>query len=125
MQLQRENGKFYVSMVKNEDPSIITALTVCDDLQALEDLMAAYIRVGHIRNQSNHALPYGGESDSPFPGKHDSSKLFTDISECISYFIQCYDTVYAKVEGKHPTVITVTADEVKTKQLELEKTNND
>ena len=86
MQLQRENGKFYVSMVKNEDPSIITALTVCDDLQALEDLMTAFILVGHIRNQSNHALPYGGESDSPFPGEHDSSKLFTDISECISYF---------------------------------------
>ena len=48
-----------------------------------EDLMTAYIRIGHIRNQSNHALPYGGESDSPFPREHDSSKLFTDISECI------------------------------------------
>ena len=46
MQLQRENGKFYVSMVKNEDPSLITALTVCDDLQALEDPMTAFIRVG-------------------------------------------------------------------------------
>lgn len=73
---------------------------------------------------SNSSSSFAIRSGSQ-PGEHDSSKLFTDISECISYFIQCYDTVYAKVEGKHPTVITVTEDEVKAKQLELEKNNND
>lgn len=120
IEIQRAKGKAMLSLLTNKDPNTITAHTECEDLQALEDLMAAYIRVGHIRNQSNHALPYGGESKTLFPKESDTSKLFTDITECISYFIQCYDKVYAQVEGKHPTVVTVTEDEVKAAQAASE-----
>ena len=38
----------HVSMVKNEDPSIITALTVCDDLQALEDLTGMPVKEAYL-----------------------------------------------------------------------------
>ena len=112
-----------LSLLQNKDINTITARTECDDLQALEDLMTAYIRIGHIRNQSNHALPYSGESETLSPKESDISKLFTDITECIGYFIQCYDRVYAQVEGKHPTVITVTEDEVKAAQASKENKN--
>lgn len=121
--IQREKGKAMLSLLQNKDINTITARTECDDLQALEDLMTAYIRIGHIRNQSNHALPYSGESETLSPKESDISKLFTDITECIGYFIQCYDRVYAQVEGKHPTVITVTEDEVKAAQASKENKN--
>lgn len=123
IQLQRERGKAMLAMLNNKDHNIVTAHTVCDDLQALENLLAAYIRVGYIRNQSNHALAYGEESENLFPRESDVSRLFTDIKESLRYFIQCYDRVYKQVEGKHPTVITVTEDEVKAAQAATEKSD--
>ncbi len=118
---QRENAKTLVSCIDNTDPNFITGYTACDNRQLLEDLLFSYIRIGTIRNDTNHAGSDYDEPDTLFPDeKGDSIKLRT-ITECIQYFIERFDMVSENVCGKNPSVVKITGFEVKAAARVLEE----
>lgn len=118
---QRGNAKALLSCLENSDPDSLTGYTVCDDRQILEDLLFAYLHISKVRNTTNHAENDEGTSESLFSHDRDLSEKLVEITESIDYFIQCYDKVYKACEGKNPTVIRVTCDEVISSARFLEK----
>ena len=120
---QRENAKTLLSCVDNTDPEFITGYTVCDDRQALEDLLFSYLHIGRVRNETNHANDTVSASDDD---KGISSRL-TEITESIQYFIESYDKVYENVKDRKPAVVRISSNEVKQaarRMQESEKQNN-
>ena len=113
IEYQRDNARTLVAALDNTDPNIVTALSACDDRQALENLLFAYLHVGRVRNETNHASDEHGENGSLFPEEKDISTKLIEIQESIQYFIQAYDTVCENIRGKDPVVVKITADEVK------------
>ncbi len=118
---QRENAKVLCESLDNTDPERITAYSVCDDRQALEDLLFAYLHIGRVRNETNHAND-GHDSDGTlFPSDKEVSSKLIEIQESIRYFIQSYDIVNELIEGKETNVVLITSNEVKTVAKRLEK----
>ena len=110
---QRLDAKDILSSLDNHDPDFITPQTVCEDRQALEDLLFAYLHVNRIRNKTNHAQDNAEETELLFPDlKAESSKL-AEIRESIEYYIECYDRVIDLIKDRKPTVVKITYDEVK------------
>ena len=121
IEYQRDNARTLVAALDNTDPNIVTALSACDDRQALENLLFAYLHVGRVRNETNHASDEHGENGSLFPEEKDISAKLIEIQESIQYFIQAYDAVCENILGKDPVVVKITADEVKSAARRLGK----
>ena len=121
---RRSNARDLLTLLDNTDPDIITAYTVCDDRQALEDLIFGYMHVGFIRNETNHARDRGGEKDTLFPDNKEVSEILIQIQESIEYFIQVYDKVLKLIEGKKPYVVRISTEEVKSAARRIEKERN-
>ena len=117
---QRENAHEIVSHIDNTDENFITVRSVCEDRQALEDLMFAYYHVGRIRNETNHAEDRAVESGTLFPDEKDVIAKLIRIQEGIQYYIQTYERVYDLVKDKNPTVIRVSTSEVRSAARKLE-----
>lgn len=118
---KRENAKDLLTLLDNTDPEIITGYTVCDDRQALEDLLFAYLHVGQIRNETNHAREADDEKETLFPDNKDVSSKLKVIQEGIEYFIQSYDKVLELISGKDPSVVRISIEEVKSAGRRLER----
>jgi hypothetical protein len=99
----------------------LTGYTACDDRQLLEDLLFAYIHVGVIRNETNHASDEQSSSESLFQDDDETSSRLTEIKEAIAYFIQSYDAVLENVRDKNPTVVRITGAEVKSAAKKMKK----
>ena len=120
---QRENAQDLVAGLDNTNPDIVTAYSACDDRQALEDLLFAYLHIGHVRNKTNHASDSYYKNGTPSTEEKDISAKLIVIQESIQYFIRAYDIVLNKIAGKNPTVVQITTEEVKSKARRLERTN--
>ena len=122
---QRKNARELVNYLDGVEENLIQPYSVCDDKQALEDLLFAYLHVGRIRNQTNHAEERAEDSGTLFPDdKDDSSKLIT-IKESIEYYIQSYDKVSEIVKDKDPNVIRITSGEVKSAARRIDNEEGD
>ena len=117
---QRENAKALVSCIDNTNPDILTGYTVCDDRKLLEDLMTAYLRVGTIRNSTNHAEETS-EEETLFTDDKEESTRVRDITECIQYFIQSFDRVSENIGDKNPVVVKLSSFDVKRAASRLEE----
>ena len=89
--------------------------------QALEDLLFAYLHIGRVRNDTNHANTGSGDNGSLFPDEKDVSVKLVQIQESIRYFIESYDTVLNQIAGKKPVVVRINADEVKAAARRIER----
>ena len=118
---QRKNAQNQMTCLDNTDPQYLTGYTACDDRQLLEDLLFAYIHVGVIRNETNHASDEQSSSESLFQDDDETSSRLTEIKEAIAYFIQSYDAVLENVRDKNPTVVRITGAEVKSAAKKLKK----
>ena len=118
---QRANARTLVSILDNENPEMITACSACDDRNALEDLLFAYLHIGWVRNETNHANDSYREPETLFPKDSDISYTLIKIDESIRYFIQSYDKVFDNVKDKQPVVIHISEEEVKAAARNLPK----
>ena len=89
--------------------------------QALEDLLFAYLHIGRVRNDTNHANTGSGDNVSLFPDEKDVSVKLVQIQESIRYFIESYDTVLNQIAGKKPVVVRINADDVKAAARRIER----
>ena len=121
MERPRENGKQMVACIDNTNPDYITGYTACNDRQALEDLMFSYMRIGTIRNKTNHAEETEEEEFTLFPDEKEESSKLREITEAIQFFIQSFDKVSENISGKNPVVVRITSDEVKRMAQRLEE----
>ena len=118
---QRANAKHLMECLDNTNPDFLTGHTACDDRQALEDLLFAYLHVCRVRNQTNHANDGSSDAGTLFPSDKDISAKVIEISEAIRYFIESYDKVYENVKDKNPDVVRFTVQEVKNAARNLER----
>ena len=118
---QRVNAREMLACLDNTNPDFITGYTACDDRQLLEDLLFAYLRIGTIRNNTNHAGNDYDEPDTLFPDEKADSGQLRVITECIQYFIDLFDKVSENISGRNPSVVTISCAEVKTAARVLEE----
>ena len=114
-----------LTIIENTDPEQITGYTVCEDMQALEDLLFAYFHVGRIRNETNHAEERVEEADTLFPDEKDVSVKLIHIQESIMYFIQAYDKVAEIVSDKDFSSVRITVKEVKAAARRMDSERRD
>ena len=117
----RENAKNLLACIDNTDPNKMTGYTVCDDRKLLEDMLYAYLRIGTIRNETNHAEDSAEEEDIQTSEDTGGSSRYQEIAESVKYFIQSYEKVLANVSGKNPSVVRITGREVKAVARRMEK----
>jgi len=122
---QRANAEDMLTIIENTDPEQITGYTVCEDMQALEDLLFAYFHVGRIRNETNHAEERVEEADTLFPDEKDVSVKLIHIQESIMYFIQAFDKVTELVRDKDVSPVRITVKDVKAAARRIEKEYRD
>lgn len=119
---QRGNAKALVSYTENTDPTRIQCYTACDDSQLLEDLLFSYLRVGMVRNDTNHAADdHDEEENTLFPDEKGDSPRVRLITECIRYFIQSFDRVSENIRGRNPSVVKISCSDVKRLARTLEE----
>lgn len=121
LEFQRDNARDLLTCLENTNPDFVTGYTVCDDRQALEDLIFAYLHVGQIRNETNHAEDAVDANDTLFPDDKEVSFKLVEIQETIRYFIQSYDRVLELIAGKEPSVVKVTIDEIRSAARRIER----
>ena len=110
--IHRTYARQRVNQIDNEDPGKITAYTLSDDREAVENLLYAYYHIGDIRNHLNHAEENEDDTRLMVDERDDSIRLVR-IVEAIEYFIKCYEVVDAKVAGKENNVVEISGREVK------------
>ena len=115
---QRNYAALHVSLLDNTSNEKITGYTVCDDREALENLLFAYYHLCEIRNMTNHASMR--ESDDRLIVEfRDLSIRMMRIREGIDYFMQCYDKVIGLIKDKPLNVVLISAGEIKSKAKQL------
>ena len=97
---REERQKYYAHMrvadlTETAKFDFLPAFTLCDDKQALENLLLSYYLISEIRNKTNHAAESQG------------SERLTWIQEGVDFFIKSYDRVAQLIEGKQPDVVKV------------------
>jgi len=102
---RKERQNYYAAMrVKDlteaAEFDFIPAFTICDDKEALENLLLSYYKLSEIRNKTNHAAESQG------------SERLTWIQEGVDFFIESYDKVAKLIEGKQVNVVKVDPDVV-------------
>ena len=118
---QRINAGAMIRFLDSKDPEMVKPYTICEDLQALEDLLFAYLHVGRVRNETNHASDGYEDYSTLFPSQKDISLKLKEIEESIRYFIQSYDRVREKIDGKPVAVVKITPEEVRNASRIIEK----
>ncbi|MBQ3460377.1 MAG: hypothetical protein IJH14_06885 [Solobacterium sp.] len=115
---QRNYAALHVSLLDNTSNVKITGYTVCDDREALENLLFAYYHLCEIRNMTNHASMR--ESDDRLIVEfRDLSIRMMRIREGIDYFMQCYDKVIDLIKDKPLNVVLISPGEIKAKAKQL------
>jgi len=105
-EVPREERQNYYAAMRVKDLTeaaefdFIPAFTICDDKEALENLLLSYYKLSEIRNKTNHAAESQG------------SERLTWIQEGVDFFIESYDKVAKLIEGKQVNVVKVDPDVV-------------
>ena len=110
---QRAYANLRLAGLDNTDPDTITALTCCDDREAVGNLLYAYYHIGEIRNRTNHADNRVDDGGRLIVDRKDVPYLMSWIREGIQYFLNSYDTAMELIRDKNPDVVKVTNDEVR------------
>jgi hypothetical protein len=101
LEVPREERQNYFAAMRVRDLTetaefdFLPAFTICDDKEALENLLLSYYKIGEIRNKTNHAAESQG------------SERLTWIQEGVDFFIKSYDKVAQLIEGKQADVVKV------------------
>ena len=109
---QRAFADFRIRMIGTDREDLISAYTLCDDIDMLEDLLYAYYHIGDVRNKTNHAEE-GEDDDRLIVDMKDTGARMTMITESIDYFLKCYDKASVDVQGKENDVVRIPPREVK------------
>lgn len=89
-QLEYANARVDEIDIKSDE--LITAHTLCPDLEMLRDLLFSYYYIGDVRNATNHA-------EDEFSGflsimeESDISERMNLIKHSVDYFLYCYEKV--------------------------------
>ena len=118
---QRTYAKHRLKGLVSDDKRYITAYTVCDDMELLENVLYAYYHIGDIRNLTNHAESREGEDTRLIVDEKDDSIRLLKISEAIEYFIRCFDAVVENIGDKELDVVRINSGEVKGFAKRLER----
>lgn len=94
-----------------QDSQQIRPLSICDDREALKELLFAYYHLGDVRNLTNHAREEFSGFYS-FIDEADAGTRMKAISSAVDYFLHCYERVCDLCAGKEASVVTVTPLEV-------------
>ena len=115
---QRNYAAMHVSLLDNTSNERITGYTVCDDREALENLLFAYYHLCEIRNMTNHASTR--ESDDRLMVEfRDLSVRMMRIREGIDYFMKWYDKVMDLIKDKPLDVVLISSGDIKAKAKQL------
>lgn len=99
--------------VRNREPSRITGFTACDNLETLQDVLYAYYHVGFVRNKISHADAKAMEMKNEETSGSDEISALAWMRNSIDLFIESYEKAAAEVQGKDPSVIIISADDVR------------
>ena len=127
---QLDYAKLRVKELENKSEEIITAHTLCKDINALRDLLFSYYNIGDVRNATNHAADEFSGFVSIMEAS-DISERMNLISHSVNYFIYCYDKVLGLLEKTaEKSVYTIeTSDIVEytntLRKIDRDKRNNE
>ncbi len=111
--IQRTYAKSRIKGIEHPDKSRLTAHTLCDDRNVVEETLFSYYHLGDIRNATNHAEDREGEDTRLIVDEKDDIIRLIKIREAIEYFISCFEKAVSLVEGKENDVVRIDAQEVK------------
>ena len=111
---QRVYAALRVQSLQNTDPALITGFTACDNLDTLQNLLFAYYHIGTMRNKISHADTSAMAESRLAVSESDESSALLWMKDGIDFFIASYERAMAEVQDKKPTVVPITADEVRT-----------
>ncbi len=100
-----------IAEMSTYDHRQIRSLSICDDHEALQDLLFSYYHISDIRNLTNHA-------QEEFTGFYaimedaDAGTRMQTISKAVDFFIHCYDRVCELTKGKTAHVVKLETSEV-------------
>ena len=119
--VQQDYAKYRVALLGNDDPAHLSAYSLMEGKEALEELLFSYYNIGRIRNQVSHGI----SGVSVYPGQRKLRKVNDNVrilSEAVEYFIQQYDAAKMKIKDKKVSPLTITIGELKD-HIFSEKTN--
>ena len=99
--------------VENRDPAKISGHTACSNINTLQNVLYAYFHLGAVRNKISHADADAMVERRLIVSESDISYAMIVMRESIEFFIKSYEEALAEVRGKHPKIVTITADEVR------------
>lgn len=99
--------------VYNQDLSVITGFTACDNLETLQNVLFAYYNVGFVRNKISHADSNAMELRNQAASDSDDISALTWMKESIDLFIDSYEKAVAEVQDKTPNVVIITGNDVR------------
>lgn len=121
---QKHYAACRIEELKNTDPERITAFSVCEDKEALQNLLHAYYHIGEIRNITNHAMGEETEDDRLIVDHKDIPFQMSRIREAIEYFIISYEEVAEKIKDRRINVVRITGEEVKAAGIRATRSGN-
>ena len=99
--------------IENTDPTKISGHTACDGIDTVRNVLYAYFHLGEVRNIISHADADAMAERRLNVSESDSSYAMIMMRESIEYFIKSYEKAMEEVRGKNPTIVFISADDVR------------
>ena len=110
---QRLYATLRTQSVDNDDPTLVTGFTACDNRETLQNLLFAYYHIGDVRNAISHADAGSISNGRLIVSESDESAALLRTKDSVEYFINNYEKAMAEVQGKNPNVVLISADDVR------------
>ena len=99
--------------IEKPDPDKISGHTVCDRIDTVQNVLYAYFHLGEVRNKISHADSTAMAEWRPNVSDSDLSYAMVMMRESIEFFISSYEKALAEVQGKNPTILAISPDDVR------------
>jgi hypothetical protein len=106
-QQQKAFAEYRVSTIGSDDPAVLAGYSLCEDREALTNLLFSYYYIGAVRNYLNHADTRTIGDDPLMATEADLITRMKLVRDTIEFFIHSYDIVDEEIKDKTPHVVYV------------------
>ena len=110
--------------IENQDPEKVSGHTACDSIETVQNVLYAYFHLSAVRNKISHADADGMAETRLIVSDKDFSSAMIMMKESIEYFIMCYEKAQGEVQGKKPTIISISSDNIHSVAMSMKRAKN-
>ncbi len=90
----------------------ISGHTACDSIETVQNVLYAYFHLSFIRNKISHANADAMVETRLIVSDKDISSSMILMKESIEYFIMCYEKALGEAQGKDPTIVSISPENI-------------